>query len=130
VHSHHSSIIKLSLVFRNLTVLQKEYSFSDSQLLKGAIGKGGTIQGSAQILDHAQILVQATKRQISALSGVHDSDTKYGLVIPEVKTKGGCVPTFVKKRIFSYILILTPFFLYFTSYRICPIEHFKSGHQR
>ena len=30
-----------------------------------------------------------------------------------------------KKRISSYILILTPFFLYFTSYRICAMKHFK-----
>ena len=121
-----SSLInhKTVFIFQEPNSFTKRVFFSDSQLLKGAIGKEALSKEVRryQIMHRYQSRLQI---EVSAISGVHDSDTKYGLVIPEVKNQKGCVPTFVKKRISSYILILTPFFLYFTSYRICAMKHFK-----
>ena len=103
----------MSLVSRNLTILQKGYPFSDSQLLKGAIRKGGTIQGRKCANTRSGTNTSPSYKEKSFCSKwVHDRDTKYSFVLYlKSKPKEGHVPIFVKKRLSSYIILLHSFFL-------------------
>ena len=107
-----SSSIELPLVSSNLTILQKGYPFSDSQLLKGAIRKGGTIQGRKCANTRSGTNISPSYKEKSFCSKwVHDRDTKYSFVLYlKSKPKEGHVPIFVKKRLSSYIILLHSFF--------------------
>lgn len=100
----------MPLVSKNLTILQKEYLFSNSQLLNG-IRKGGTIQGRKCANTRSGTNISPSYKETSFCSKwVHDRDTKYSFVLYlKSKPKEGRVPTFVKKRLSSYIILLHSF---------------------